>query len=168
MIWHLYCLVLTNFQVLGDNFLAVAIHQNPNEFWWNSWGLLFCPLCGRSCTAHPMYLSHIKRLNVFNQYCSKENLKSHILNPNKTTLSAVTKAVILEAQLREADSTCQGITKRDRELSVNKESGKSPRERWSTNTEGLSVEWDVKDGGRKGFSECSRKSIGSGTLSRSK
>lgn len=91
-----------------------------------------------------------------------------MLNSNKSTLSAVTKAMILQAQLREADSTCQGITKRDGELSVNKESGKSPREPWSTNTEVLTVEWDVKDGGKEGFTECSRKSTGSGTLSRSK
>lgn len=51
-----------------------------------------------------------------------------MLNPKKTTLSAVTKAMNLQAQLREADSTCQGITKRDGELSANREAGKSPRD----------------------------------------
>lgn len=31
----------------------------------------------RDCTRHPTYLNHIKRLNVFNQYCSKKTEEPH-------------------------------------------------------------------------------------------
>lgn len=165
--WHLYCLVLTNFQVLGDNFLAVAIHQNPNEFWWNSWGLVFCPFCGRNCTTHPMYLSQIKRLNVFNQYCWKETEEPHAKlqqshpqcchrsNDPTSTAEGGWLHVPRDNQKGRRAECEQGFRKKSKRMMIYKHRG-------------LTVEWDVKDGGREGFIECSRKSIGSGTLSRSK